>query len=126
MKVYDTNLTGTCAAESGRAQETQRTERSGQGQGSRIGGAGGDQVELSGALGRLSQALSTFQEELRRDLAEQVTLLQANLQAEPVTIHDLPSELQARYVGTGHADTQATSHSDRGCATSSHSAASIA
>src|SRR5262249_46172512 len=45
------------------------------------------------------QALSSFQEELGRDLVEQVTLLQANLQAEPVTIHDLPSELQARYVG---------------------------
>jgi hopanoid biosynthesis associated RND transporter like protein HpnN len=49
------------------------------------------------------QALATFQEELSRDLVEQVTLLQANLQAEPVTIHDLPSELQTRYVGkTGH------------------------
>jgi len=57
--------------------------------------------EMTERMGQTAalQALSTFQEELRRDLAEQVTLLQANLQAEPVTIHDLPSELQARYVG---------------------------
>jgi uncharacterized protein len=45
------------------------------------------------------QALGTFQEKLGRDLAEQVSLLQANLRAEPVTIQDLPPELQARYVG---------------------------
>jgi uncharacterized protein len=45
------------------------------------------------------QALGTFQEQLGRDLAAQVSLLQANLRAEPVTIQDLPPELQARYVG---------------------------
>jgi hypothetical protein len=36
---------------------------------------------------------------ITRDLAEQVTLLQANLRAEPVTLRDLPAELRARYVG---------------------------
>jgi len=45
------------------------------------------------------QALETFQEDLGRDLAEKVTLLKANLRAEPVTLQDLPPELQARYVG---------------------------
>ena len=45
------------------------------------------------------QALGTFQADLGRDLAEQVTLLQTNLRAEPVTIQDLPPELRARYVG---------------------------
>src|SRR6266511_3690323 len=45
------------------------------------------------------QALGTFQEELGRDLAEQVSIFKANLRAEPVTIEDLPPELHARYVG---------------------------
>jgi uncharacterized protein len=45
------------------------------------------------------QALATFQEELGRDLAEKVSLLKANLRAEPVTIQDLPPGLHARYVG---------------------------
>jgi hypothetical protein len=45
------------------------------------------------------QALGTFQADLGRDLAEQVTLLQANLRAEPVTLQDLPPPLRARYVG---------------------------
>jgi hypothetical protein len=60
MRVYDTNLTGTAAAETGRAQETQRTDRGSQSQTSRGGGSGSDRVELSGALGRLSQTLSDY------------------------------------------------------------------
>lgn len=59
MRIYDVNLTGTSAAESGRAQETQRSDRAG---GARTGGTGangtGDRVELSSTLGSLSQALS--------------------------------------------------------------------
>jgi anti-sigma28 factor (negative regulator of flagellin synthesis) len=54
MRVYDTNLTGTSAAETGRAQETQKIDRGGHGQASRTGGAGSDSVQLSGALGKLS------------------------------------------------------------------------
>ena len=61
MKVYDTNLTGTSAAQTGRSQESQRTDRGSHGGGSRIGGTAPDHVEFSGALGRLSQALSDFQ-----------------------------------------------------------------
>jgi hypothetical protein len=62
MRVYDTNLTGTSAAETARAHETQRTERGGQSGATRTGGAGSDHVEFSGALGRLSQTLSDFQQ----------------------------------------------------------------
>jgi len=45
------------------------------------------------------QALSAFQAELIQDLREKLDLLQANLQAEPVTAADLPPELRARYIG---------------------------
>ena len=44
-------------------------------------------------------ALSAFQQELRHDLVDQLAILQNNLGAQPVTIADLPPELQARYVG---------------------------
>jgi anti-sigma28 factor (negative regulator of flagellin synthesis) len=60
MRIYDVNSTGTSAAESGRSQETQRSDRAG---GAKTGGPGangtGDRVEFSSTLGRLSQALST-------------------------------------------------------------------
>jgi anti-sigma28 factor (negative regulator of flagellin synthesis) len=60
MKVYDTNLTGASAAESGRTQELQKTDRSRSGrQSSATGNGGSDRVEFSGALGRLSQVLAT-------------------------------------------------------------------
>jgi len=59
MRVYDRNLTGASAAESGRAQETQRTDRNeGSGARSAAGAGAGDRVELSGTLARLSQAMS--------------------------------------------------------------------
>jgi uncharacterized protein len=49
------------------------------------------------------QALSAFQAELMQDLEEKLALLQANLQAKPVTPADLPPELRARYIGAhGH------------------------
>jgi uncharacterized protein len=44
-------------------------------------------------------ALSAFQEDLDRDLAEQLALLEANLRAKPVTLADLPPELRTRYIG---------------------------
>jgi len=77
MRVYDTNLTGTSAAETGRAQETQRVERSGQDQAARTNGSGSDQVQLSGALGRLSRTLSSFNE----DHASRVQALAAEYQS---------------------------------------------
>jgi predicted RND superfamily exporter protein len=45
------------------------------------------------------RALAAFQRELRSDLADKLTVLQRNLAAAPVTIQDLPPDLQARYVG---------------------------
>jgi hopanoid biosynthesis associated RND transporter like protein HpnN len=45
------------------------------------------------------QALVMFQQALRRDLTDKLAILQRNLEAQPVTIQDLPRELQARYVG---------------------------
>jgi hopanoid biosynthesis associated RND transporter like protein HpnN len=49
--------------------------------------------------GEARQALSAFQAELMQDLGEKLALLQANVQAEPVTAADLPPELRARYIG---------------------------
>jgi len=61
MRVYDVNLTGSSAAEAGRSQEAQRTERAGAtrttGSGS---GESSDRVEFSGTLGRLSQAMTAY------------------------------------------------------------------
>ena len=50
-------------------------------------------------LAEVQLALSTFQQELRGDLADKLAILQRNLEAQPVMIQDLPPELQARYVG---------------------------
>ena len=47
----------------------------------------------------IQSALLTFQRELRGDLADKLALLQRNLEAQPVTMEDLPPELRARYVG---------------------------
>ncbi|HTS66748.1 MAG TPA: flagellar biosynthesis anti-sigma factor FlgM [Candidatus Acidoferrales bacterium] len=59
MRVYDTNLTGASAAEAGRTQESQKTDRSQTDQKSSATAAGGgDRVEFSGALGQLSRALA--------------------------------------------------------------------
>jgi hypothetical protein len=51
------------------------------------------------AVADVQAALSTFQQELRHDLSDKLTLLQRNLEAQPVTIQDLPPELRTRYVG---------------------------
>jgi uncharacterized protein len=47
----------------------------------------------------IQSALLMFQRELRGDLADKLAILQRNLEAQPVTIEDLPPELRARYVG---------------------------
>ena len=59
MRIDDRNLSG-LPAESGRAQETQKTGREdGLRQGSGKS-SGGDQVELSTALGALSKAMTAY------------------------------------------------------------------
>jgi anti-sigma28 factor (negative regulator of flagellin synthesis) len=60
MKIYDRSLTGAGTAEAGKTQESQKTDRTSSGRTDGSGGAGGDRVELSGALGRISQALASF------------------------------------------------------------------
>jgi anti-sigma28 factor (negative regulator of flagellin synthesis) len=76
MRIYDTNLTGASAAEAGRTQDIQKTDRTGSGQASAGLGAS-DRVELSSGLGRLSQALASFQE----SRAGRVAVLAAQFQS---------------------------------------------
>jgi hypothetical protein len=63
MKIYDTNLTGTSASETGRAQESQKLNRTGTSKPPSPGGVDGsnDRVEFSGTLSRLSRVLTTFE-----------------------------------------------------------------
>ena len=62
MKIYDQNPIGTNASQTERAQEAQKTDKSG---GTRTRGgaasASGDHVEFSGTLSRLSRTLGTFE-----------------------------------------------------------------
>ena len=58
MRVYDRNLTGTAAPESGRAQKADRFQT---GSGDRATGTGGDRVELSATLGKLARVLEADQ-----------------------------------------------------------------
>jgi hypothetical protein len=61
MKIYDLNLTGGAgAAQAGRAQETDQAGRTGSGGSPGAANAAGDRVEFSSALGRLSEALATY------------------------------------------------------------------
>ncbi len=59
MKVYDVNLTGPSASESGRAQETQKADRGSNSQAS-TANSSSDRVELSGTLARVSHAVSSY------------------------------------------------------------------
>jgi len=58
MKIYDRSLAGAAAAGCTQTEETQKAANSSSGSQSSSASATGDQVELSGTLGRLSQALS--------------------------------------------------------------------
>jgi len=75
MRIYDRDLTGTTAAESGRPQETQRPDRGATSQAA--GGGSGDRVELSSALASVSQALASYQS----DHGAKVESLTAQFQA---------------------------------------------
>jgi hypothetical protein len=61
MKIYDRNLTGASAAETGRTAETQETGFASNGALEAKGD--GDRVELSRTLGRLSRTLSAYAED---------------------------------------------------------------
>src|SRR5947209_1138070 len=58
MKIYDCNLTGTSAAETGRTQQSQNAGSAG-GKAAKSTGGADDRVEFSGTLNQLSRALST-------------------------------------------------------------------
>jgi flagellar biosynthesis anti-sigma factor FlgM len=62
MRIYDQNLTGAAAAESGRSAEAQKADREA---GTPLTGSGsggsGDRVELSSALASVSRALTSYQ-----------------------------------------------------------------
>jgi anti-sigma28 factor (negative regulator of flagellin synthesis) len=64
MRIYDQNLTGTTAAETGQAQKTHNPSRAGTDTSparSGVDGSSNDRVEFSGTMSRLSRALSTFE-----------------------------------------------------------------
>jgi len=63
MKIYDQNLTGTSAAETGRTQESQNLSRAGTVKSPTAGAVDGssDRVEFSSTLSRLSRTLATFE-----------------------------------------------------------------
>jgi len=77
MKIYDQNILGTSASQTGRAQEAQNAGRA---SGSKGAGAkadaSGDQVEFSGSLSRLSRTLGNFE----ASRAERVEALAAQFQ----------------------------------------------
>jgi len=60
MKIYDSNLTGTSAAETSRTQQGQQSSRTGSNKGTAVNKSD-DRVEFSGTLSRLSGVLSTFE-----------------------------------------------------------------
>lgn len=78
MKIYDQNISGASASQTGRAQEAQNASRAGgnKSEGSKAG-ASGDQVEFSGTLSRLSRTIGTFE----TGRAERVQQLAAQYQA---------------------------------------------
>jgi len=60
MRIYDVNLTGSSAAEAARAQEAQRTDRSSSSRSVGTNSSGGDSIEFSTSLGRLSQTMASY------------------------------------------------------------------
>ena len=61
MKIYDSNPYGLPVGDTSRTTETQSTGKGGAAPAVAGAGAGSDRVELSGTLGKLSQALNSYQ-----------------------------------------------------------------
>ena len=59
MRIQDRTSLGPAASQAGRPGETQKTGNENAGKTRATGSADGDRVELSSALGRLAQAIST-------------------------------------------------------------------
>ena len=77
MRIQDRTTLGPSAAETGRAGETQKTGQNTAGKTPLTGSADGDRVELSSALGRLSQAISSYASQR----AERIQALAGDYQA---------------------------------------------
>jgi anti-sigma28 factor (negative regulator of flagellin synthesis) len=77
MRIYDLNLTGTSAAETGRTQETQRPDLADSAKAGRGADRSSDRVELSSTLGSLSRAIAAHQS----DRAPRVQALAAQYQS---------------------------------------------
>ena len=60
MRIYDRDLTGAQAAETARAQESQKVGRGSGDNGRSRTGASSDRVEFSASLGQLGRALSIY------------------------------------------------------------------
>lgn len=60
MRIYDRDLTGAAAAESGRSQETQKADREATSTPSPAESTSGDRVELSSGLASVSRALAAY------------------------------------------------------------------
>ncbi|MFQ5959855.1 MAG: MMPL family transporter [Candidatus Methylomirabilales bacterium] len=54
-----------------------------------------------GDSAKVTQALITTQAELFADLEKKLAMFRENLQAKPMTVGDLPEDLQSRFIGTG-------------------------
>jgi hypothetical protein len=77
MRIYDRDLTGTAASESGRSQETQRPDREAGLKPPGSGSGSGDRVELSSGLASVSRALASY----RSDRAGTIQQLAMQFQA---------------------------------------------
>jgi anti-sigma28 factor (negative regulator of flagellin synthesis) len=60
MRIYDSNLAGTSAAESGRAAETVKISGDSNKGTAKSSDRSGDRVELSSTLGHLARAMESF------------------------------------------------------------------
>ena len=60
MRIYDRDLTGTAATDSGRPQEAQKADREATTTASQSGSSSGDRVELSSGLATVSRALAAY------------------------------------------------------------------
>lgn len=77
MRIYDRELTGTAAAESGRSQETQKSDRESTSTQPVSDVGTGDRVELSSGLASVSRALASYSS----DHANKVQQLSGEFQA---------------------------------------------
>jgi len=73
MRIYDRDLTGAAAAESGRSQETQKPDRESSSTSSASGSGSSDRVELSSGFASVSRAMAS-QSSDRANKVQQLTM----------------------------------------------------